>query len=205
MHVQPLFCHCQKAAGRNIYINIYKYNITPNRLWQQQHTHQHTHPPKGWCVIAWHAHLFASRNNNHTTQFLETYCLGRTHNTIQTTHLYFAARLASAVAYSLSRGTAAPWFNSKARFLYHASLHMGSLFSLAWPLSTVVHSKPIRPMLSLYSPAVCCHDIIWCGIGCPTHCCGHTPFISHWQWAVSVSLSLCLFTLVYPHEYGYKI
>jgi hypothetical protein len=108
-------------------------------------------------VIARHAHLFASRSNNtnHTTQFLETHCLGRAlhaqnakHNTTQHNTLYFAARLASAVASSLSRGTAAPWFNSKARFLYHISLlHLGSLFSLAWPLSNP--SKPIHSMLSL--------------------------------------------------------
>ncbi len=112
-HVLTL-CHCKKAAGRNI--NIYQYaNIYPQQTATTAYS-QTQHPPKGLCR---HAHLFACRNNNNnnnTTQFLETYCLGKAqHNT-----LYFAARLASAVAYSLPRGTAAPWFNSKARFYIYS-------------------------------------------------------------------------------------
>jgi hypothetical protein len=134
----------KKAAGRNI--NIYQYtNIpiyTPNRL-QQKHYSQTQHPPKGLCR---HAHLFACRNNNNntTTQFLETYCLGKAqHNT-----LYFAARLASAVAYSLPRGTAAPWFNSKARF-YFTSYGVSLLSRLASRIrpSPSIHSQCI-PLLS---------------------------------------------------------
>jgi hypothetical protein len=64
--------------------------------------------------------------------------------------LYFAARLASAVAYSLSRGTAAPWFNSKARFLlFH---------SICGPFSLSAFCLSLCPSNALYLLLSCC---IW--------------------------------------------